>query len=84
MKNTREIGSQTGTTKVSIVPLISATTPNSVPTAFVTGTSIVSIQPAAPAAMGLPLLILTRSGISMIEKTSFKQIYLSFQNGKHL
>ncbi len=54
MKNTREIGSQTGTTKVSIVPLISATTPNSVPTAFVTGTSIVSIHPAAPAAMGLP------------------------------
>ena len=55
------MGSHTGTTKVSMVPLMSATMPSSAPTDLVTGTSIVSMQPPAPEAIGLPLLILVVS-----------------------
>ena len=62
--------SHTGTTKVRMLPLMRATMPSSGPTVLVTGTNIVSIQPAAPEAMGLPLLIFDRRGSRMTVKTS--------------
>ena len=53
-----------------MVPLIRATMPSSAPMAFVTGTSMVSIQPEAPEAIGLPLLIFNNKGISKTVKKS--------------
>ena len=57
-----------GTAKVRITPAINATNPSSAPTNFVTGTSIVSMQPAAPAAIGLPLLIRISKGSKITVK----------------
>ena len=55
------IGKITGTPKVRTMPTISATSPNSLPTTFVTGTNMESMFPAAPDAMGA--LLLTRPKI---------------------
>jgi hypothetical protein len=49
---------------VRIVPVIKVTNPSSGPTNLVMGTSMVSMLPAAPPAMGLPLLIFTSKGNS--------------------